>query len=566
MRPDKISSPNSGFANTIKQPIMFDGTYSPVKSALFMIICAAWILPGLIGHDPWKPDEAITFGVIHSMLSEGSWLMPMIAGAPSFEYPPLYHWVGASMAWLLSAMLPLHDGARLASGFFMVIAILYTHKTATRLFDERAGRISVLLLIGCSGLLLRAHEINPEVAGLAGYAIALYGMTRLRSEPRKGGVTTGIGGGVVALSIGIVPALLIPMVTLALITLLRDWRNRDFRRGIAISLTVMLPLMLIYPALLWANDIINSVDDEMLLPILGAPFLMDESRRAMFPGYFLQILPWYGLPALPFALWLWWRDRSKLRERVELALPLVAFVILLIGFSFFRESRDASALALMIPLALAAASSLDRLPRAVASFMDWFSVVFFGLLITGLWLYWTAAVTGFPEAAARAVSNQAPGFKMLFSPLAFTVALLLSIVWLYAVIRAHRSNRRAVVNWAAGITLIWVLLNMFALPAVDHVRSYRAVANTILSQLPVNRKCVASFGLGDAQRASFDYFVQLRFIPQNEVKAGACDWLLTQGTKDRPPAVDAQWQAVWEGSRPADRTEQLRLYRRQSIP
>lgn len=564
MRPDKTNSPHSGFANTIKQPIMFDGTYSPVKNALFIIICAAWILPGLIGHDPWKPDEAITFGVIHSMLHEGYWLTPMIAGVPSYDYPPLYHWVAATIAWIFSPLLPMHDGARLASGFFMAMAILYTHKTATRLFDERAGRISVLLLIGCAGLLLRVHEINPELAGLAGYAIAFYGMTRLRSEPNKGGVTAGIGAGVVALSIGIVPALLIPLIAIALITFLQDWRNRDFRRGIAVSLAVMLPLMLIYPALLWANDLVNSVDYEMWTPILGAPFLMDESRRAMQPGYFLQILPWYGLPALPFALWLWWRDRVKLRERVELALPLVAFVMLLIGFSFFRESRDASALALMIPLALAAANSLDRLPRAVASFMDWFSVIFFGLLIAGLWLYWTAAVTGFPAAAARAVSYQAPGFTILFNTAAFMVALLLSLVWLYAVIRAHRSNRRAVVNWAAGITLIWVLLNMFALPAVDHVRSYRAVAITVLGQLPANRKCVASHSLGDAQRASFDYFIQLRFIPQNDAKAETCDWLLTQGTKDRSPVVDAQWQLVWSGSRPADRTEQLRLYRRQA--
>ena len=76
---------------------------------------------------------------------------------------------------------------------FMATTILYTYKTATRLYDERAGRICVLLLIGCLGLILRAHEINPEIAGLAGYSIAIYGLLRLRSEPRKGGITTGVG-------------------------------------------------------------------------------------------------------------------------------------------------------------------------------------------------------------------------------------------------------------------------------------------------------------------------------------------------------------------------------------
>jgi hypothetical protein len=28
------------------------------RNQLVVLLCAAWLLPGLIGHDPWKPDEA----------------------------------------------------------------------------------------------------------------------------------------------------------------------------------------------------------------------------------------------------------------------------------------------------------------------------------------------------------------------------------------------------------------------------------------------------------------------------------------------------------------------------
>ena len=52
----------------------------------------------------------------------------------------------------------------------MAVALTYSHRTAKRLFDERAGRICVLLLIGCIGLLVRGHEMNPELAGLSGLA------------------------------------------------------------------------------------------------------------------------------------------------------------------------------------------------------------------------------------------------------------------------------------------------------------------------------------------------------------------------------------------------------------
>ncbi len=543
------------------QPIIFDGTSSPVKKALFIIICAAWILPGLIGHDPWKPDEAIAFGIIHSMLKEGHWLLLMIAGEPTFDYPPLYYWVGAAFSFVFSPVLPAHDGARLATGFFMALALTYLYKTATRLFDERAGRIAVLLMMGCLGLLVRGHQMNPEVAALAGISVAIYGMTRIRSEPRKGGVTTGIGAAIVALSVGIVPALAVPAVAVALMTFVGEWRNRDFRRGILISLGVMLPLMMVLPILLMLHGNINPrlwTD-----AILGAPFLSHDTRGSIQPFYFLQILPWFALPALPFALWLWVRDRKKLRERIELALPLVAFITLLITLSLTREAGEARALAMLMPLALAAAMALDRLPNEVARIMDWFGLVFFGIVAVALWFYYAVALTQFPERAAASFARQVPDFTLPFNVFAFVLAVALTLVWLYAVIRAHRNNRRAVVNWAAGITLVWVLANLLGQPAVNHVLSHRKVVTTIASIIPNNATCVASFGLGDSERASFDTFANLRFVRQFADKSGPCNWLLTQGSRERAPVVDAIWQMVWEGARPRDKDERFRLYRRQ---
>lgn len=544
----------------LRRPIVFDGTSSPVKKALFCIICAAWILPGLIGHGPWKPDEAVTFGVIHNMLRDGSWLIPAVAGEANFDYPPLYHWVAALLAMLFGWAMPLHDAARLATGLFMAVTLLYVHKTATRLFDERAGRIAVLLTIGCLGLLVRAHQLQPEIAGLAGMAVALYGMTRIRSEPRKGGVTTGVGATIIGLAIGIVPALMVPAIAIALIVFVGETRNRDFRRGILVSLAVMVPLLALYPIALALR---GTIEDRFWTDvIMGAPFLNANTRGAIEPAYFVQTLVWYAMPAWPFALWLWWRDRAKLRERIELALPLVTFVVTLLWLSLTREARDPTALVLLLPLALAAASALDRLPREVASFMDWFGLVFFGLAAFALWFYWTAAITNFPEAAARAVARQVAGFQFAFHWLSFALAAVLTLVWLYAVARAHRSNRRAIVNWAAGITIIWVLANLLGQPAVDHVLSHRTVVTQLNQQLPATRNCVAAFGLGEAERAAFDYFAKLRFVPLQDAGAIDCEWLVTFADRQFPPSIDQQWQRVWEGGRPRDKDVVFRVYRR----
>ena len=552
---DRLSD---SLSTTMRQPIVFDGTSTPVKTALFVIICAAWMLPGLIGHDPWK-TEATTFGVIYSMVQDGNWLVPTVAGIPNHDYPPLYYWVAAITAKLFSALLPLHDGARLASGLFMATTLIYVHKTAKRLFDERAGRISVVLLIGSLGIFLRGHEMNPELAGLAGMAIAFYGMTRIRSETVKGGITTGVGTGIVAMSVGIAPALAIPIIAIALISVLGEWGNRLFQRGVGVAILVSLPFMLLFPITLLLQGTISPL--EWTDAILGAPFLDSNTRSSIDPVYFIR-RPWYVLPALPFASWLWWRDRKKLRERFELALPFVGFLVLLAWLSFFREANDAVGAVLLLPLVLAAASVLDRLPRSFASFMDWFSLLFFGLAAITMWLYWTAAITGFPAAAANNMARQAPGFEFSFSWIPFCFALAFTLVWIYALMRAHRNNRRAVVNWTAGSTLIWMLGNMLALPAVNHVQSYRATSSSISRQLPATRTCIAAIDLGEPQRAMLDYFAQLRFVPIELNVSKSCDWLLAQGTKDKVPPVDNAWQLVWEGSRPGDNVERLRLYRR----
>ena len=550
--------------STIRQPIVFDGTSTPVKTALFLIICAAWILPGLIGHDPWKPDEAIIFGVIHSMLKDGQWMVPAIAGLPNYDYPPLYHWTAAALAWLFSPVLPLHDGARLASGVFMTIALFYTHRTAKRLFDERAGRISVLLMIGMLGLLWRGHQMNPELAGLAGLAVALYGMTRIRSEPSKGGLTTGAGAGITALSIGIVPALAPILITLVTMGILREWNNRTFRSGIAIALLVSVPFMLLFPVLLLfqASEPIAQWAD----PIFGVPFHDLATRRALDNVHFIRILPWYGLPALPFAIWLWTRDRAKIAERFELALPLAAFLTLLVLISLTRKASDGMGLPLLLPLALAAAHTLDRLSRSIASFMDWFSLLFFGIVAVAGWFYWTAAVVGMPVAAAGAVARQVPGFRFSFDPVAFCIAIAFTLLWVYATARAHRNNRRAIVNWAAGVTLVWVLANLLGLPAVDYRLSYRSTAMAIAGKTSESPGgCIASQNLGDAQRASLNYFAGLRFVSASLPAAAECGWLLTQGTRVKTPPVSPPWQLVWQGARPADNDERLRLYRRQPV-
>jgi len=39
---------------------------------LFALLLLAYLLPGLVGHDPWKTEDATGIGIVHQMLEHGN--------------------------------------------------------------------------------------------------------------------------------------------------------------------------------------------------------------------------------------------------------------------------------------------------------------------------------------------------------------------------------------------------------------------------------------------------------------------------------------------------------------
>src|SRR6185295_16330851 len=108
----------SPLSDSLRGRIAYDGTRTPVKTGLFLVCCLAWLIPGLVGHDPWKGDEAVAFGIIHEMLRLNDFAAMQIAGEAYPGKAPLFFWLAALLAKLLGGVMPLHDAARLAAGAF----------------------------------------------------------------------------------------------------------------------------------------------------------------------------------------------------------------------------------------------------------------------------------------------------------------------------------------------------------------------------------------------------------------------------------------------------------------
>jgi len=546
---------------SLRGRIAYDGTSTPLKTALFLVVCLAWLVPGLVGHDPWKYDEAIAFTSVNEMLRSGDWVTFRIAGEPYLEKAPLFLWVAACFAKMFGGLMPPYDAARLAAGFFMAGTLAALSAASIELIGLRTLRLAVLLFIGCLGLLLRAHEMMPDLAGLAGVSLGLYGLILSARRPRLGGLATGVGIGVAFLGNGFLPASLL-VVTMALLPIASPfWRTRAYALTAGIALLAATPLAAIWPVALAcaAPGSLQAWLGAATASRWAGPFGNDQVTDLV---YFARILPWYAWPALPLAAWAVWRARRTLGARREVLLPLVAFVAFFLVTSIFGDAREANGLPLLLPLALLGVAELDSLPRGAASALDWFGMMTFLSLGALLWIGFVAAMTGKPAFAAEVIAREVPGFRYQFSFVAFALASLLTMIWLVVVARSLRSNSRAIVNWTSGITMVWMLVMTLGLQVVDQARSYRGLAARIVAQVPPETRCIVRRNLGDPQRALLDYYAGIRTVREDDPAAANCDAMLLQAAPVRIAQAGPGWNEVWRGSRPGDRTEVFILYRR----
>ncbi len=546
---------------TISFALDFDGTATPAKSALFLLVVLCWLLPGLVGHDPWKPQEAQTLGVVYGMLQGGDWLIPALAGEPYLDKPPLYYWTAAFFARIFSPLFALHDGARLASGFYMALAILLATMSGARLFGLRFGRVTALIFIGSFGLLITAHMMSAETAVVAATALVIYGLTWIPAQAIVAGLLIGSGIGIAFLAKGSVAGGLAFAMALGPLVF-HQWRSRAYAAALAVAIVAALPWILWWPLSLYQKSPQLAMEWLWLHDLAEFTNAFSAATLGRI-SYYIWLLPWHAWPALPLVIVAFWYGRLQLLADAKIQLLIGALLGAFVMICLSGDGREVNALPLLLPLSLICASRIDQIKRGSASALDWFGMMTFGLLAAVLWLGWFALLFGFPQAVAAYIQTYLPGYQLQFRIVPFLLALVLSLLWLISITRARQSNRRAIVNWTAGITMFWMLVMTLWLPFVDEGKSYRAMVGSLKLALPASIDCVASRGLGESQRAVLDYFADLRTQRLERLATHNCSYLLTQSVQRKPTVEDqTQWRLLWEGSRPGDKIELFRLYQR----
>lgn len=527
------------------------------------VLVSLYLLVGLVGHDPWRGDDARYFGPVLSMLRGEGWLFPMLAGEALADYPPLYYWVAALCAQAFSAVLAPHDGARIASALFVALAVYATARTAQSLYGRPARTPAALLTMASLGLVLHAHETQPLLALLAMQAVTLRGLARVPERPVKGSVIAGCGGALAFLAAGI-SGLLLTLPLFALVMFLSpDCRNARASGALLLGLCVALSLAALWPLAVHLNA-----------PELFSLWLQQEWSR--LAGSMLQgsdwaraaeLLGWFTWPLWPLSLWGLWRGRRDITA-LRWLLPF-ASVLLALGWLALRgDLSQVNAVPLLPGMALLAAGGVPALRRGAANAFDWFalmSLAMFGILV---WLAWTAQAIGWPPGLARHVARSAPDFFLVNDGWQLALGAAITAIWMLLLWKLPRSTSRAAANWAIGLTMLWCLAVVLLMPWFDHGRSYRQVALSLQLAVAGERvlqpdACIARTELPDALRSSLDYFAGVRTVRAQDAST-PCPLLLIMDDRRFAAATLAPgWETVWEFRRGGGRRlEVFRLLRR----
>lgn len=533
------------------------GISLPPAGWVLAALLAIYIFTGLVGHDPWKHDDAISIGVAFDIFARGNWLTPQLAGQ-AYPDAPFYYWVAATTAHLFSWLLPTHDAARLASGLFTLLSLQFILLAARELHGRDYAAAAPLLLAGSIGFLFHAHEAQPMLAALAAHTAAYWSLTLLRRRPRQAIVVTGTAIALSLLANGLLPAL-----TLLPVILLTVW-HADNRKRCAAQIAAAIVLATAIVAL-WLVPLQYRAPG-YLTALLHNEFaaLQNPANPLIGIPRYLNLLLWYAWPALPMAAWALWSKRRAMCTS-EIALPVLSFVAVLLILGLLVELRSSAALLLLPPLVLLAVPGVGTLRRGAANAFDWFGMMTFTFFLSICWIIWGALVFGWPARLARQAVRLHPGFVGQIDLLAAAFALALSLIWFWMIATSPRSPMRGTMHWMAGLTLFWVLVATLLMPWIDYGKTYRSIATGMAKALPPKVDCIVNANLPNAVLGTLDYFSGIRTVPLTSTSAGKCHWLVMYGEpRDAKKMAEAGWRKAWEGNRPSDRraSEKTRLYRR----
>ncbi|HEX5311515.1 hypothetical protein [Aquabacterium sp.] len=540
-----------------------------------LLFCAAYILPGLFGRDPWKNEDIASFGHMWSVaLGQASWLHPNVGGVLPTSGGVLPYWLGSASILLFNGWLDPALAARIPFALLLTAVLALTWYTTFHLartdaaqplplaFGGEAAPIdyaravadgALLALIASLGLLQLGHETTPELLQLTGSTLFLYSLAAAQTRPWPARIATLASLPIMAASGSPTVALLLGLTGLVICGRSRHAEMRQH---------------LVWVLGAWALSLILATALTQLdLPgwswRVGSHFVLKDM---------VGLVIWFTWPTLPLAALTVWHWRRQTMRR-HIAVPLLSAVV---GFAaaVVMGANDRALLQALPALAVLAAFALPILQRGLGAALDWFSVFFFTICAAAIWLIYVAMHTGMPAKTAANVAKLVPGYQVQYSTLALVLGIAGTVAWL-ALVR-WRTARHSHALWkslvlpAGGVALCWLLFLTLWLPVLDQARSYRLLLSRVQAVVPAS-ECIHAPGASVGLLTGLEYFggyqVDGRPLGFNAsstlLNTGrACNIIVLRMSAHQPGPEMIGWTKVAQLNQRTRNSESVAIYRR----
>ena len=527
-----------------------------------LLFCAAYVLPGLFGRDPWRNADQAAFGYMLAM-AEGrtSWWAPTVGGLP-LDAALLPHWLGAASIALLSPLIDAPLAARVPFGLLLALVLVLTWYATFQLARTEAAQPlpfafggeadpvgyaramadgALLALISTLGLLQLGHETTPELVQLFASALALWS---LAAAPfRRHRARLGVFAALPLLAASGAPTMAVLFGIVGTIVAARSTYEQGRAYAPWIATATVVAALLAWWMGTWAWRVGFEASAAQVLQI-GRLLLW-----FLWPVWLLVLL----------TLWRWRRHWTRRHISAPLTMAAVALAVCVAGGGFDRALMSG-----LPAFAVLAAFALPTLKRGTTSAIDWFSVFAFSFVAIFLWVLYAAMMTGTPAKPAANIAKLAPGFEARFSLTAFAFAVVGTLAWI-ALVRWRTGRHRSAI-WkslvlpAGGVALTWLLAMTLWLPLLDYARSNRPWVARIAPHVPAGA-CVEALGYSRAAVAALEHYGRWK------VDAGAsldrtCAVRLRQERRGQNLTVPPGWELAARVRRPTDRDEQTLVLKR----
>ncbi|HEU4709871.1 MAG TPA: glycosyltransferase family 39 protein [Methylophilaceae bacterium] len=209
----------------------------PWNARLLAITALAFAISAVgIAWLPLEAHEAFVLLAAQHMLDSRDWVIPYFNGEPHLTKPPLNYWLTLIIAKACSASQIQAWHGRLVSALSGTGSVFITGWAGKKLFDEKTGLLSALMLATCTGFFYYSHSARPEMLYMLLCNIAVLAYILMRDgdiKPRRQLLLAGTIWLVFALAT-LTKGPHIPAVLLVAFVLDQYWLKGNIRQAIAL--------------------------------------------------------------------------------------------------------------------------------------------------------------------------------------------------------------------------------------------------------------------------------------------------------------------------------------------